>query len=66
MIYVDDNTKELIRRYPDSTENDCKQVSLDIIGIFFNWNSFMSLNLDEEITKLNWQLVHRLLSTLKQ
>ncbi len=64
-VYVDDITHELSKRHPNVSENDCKQVSLGIVGIFFNWDSFMSLNLGEEITKLNWQLVNRLLSTLE-
>ena len=64
-VYVDDITQELIRRHPNSTENDCKQVSLGIVGVFFNWDSFLSLDLGEEITELNWQLVHRLILTLK-
>lgn len=64
-VYVDDITQELIRRHPNSTENDCQQVSLGIVGIFFNWDSFLSLNLGEEIAKLNYQLINRLLLTLK-
>lgn len=65
-VYVDDLTKELVRRHPKASENDCQQVSLGIIGIFFNWDSFMSLDLGTEIAELNIQLVHRLLSTLKK
>lgn len=65
-VYVDDITQELVRRHPNSSENDCKQVSLGIVGIFFNWDSFMSLDLGEEITELNWQLVNRLILTLKK
>lgn len=64
-VYVDDITQELIRRHPNSTKNDCQQVSLGIVGIFFNWDSFLSLNLGEEIAKLNYQLINRLLLTLK-
>ena len=64
-VYVDDITQELVRRHPNSTENDCQQVSLGIVGIFFNWDSFLSLNLGEEIAKLNYQLINRLLLTLK-
>ena len=65
-VYVDDITQELVRRHPNSSENDCKQVSLGIVGIFFNWDSFMSLDLGEEITELNWQLVNRLILTLNK
>jgi AcrR family transcriptional regulator len=65
-VYVDDLTQELVRRHPKASENDCQQVSLGIVGIFFNWDSFMSLDLGEEIAELNLQLVHRLLSTLKK
>lgn len=65
-VYVDDLTKELVRRHTKASENDCQQVSLGIIGIFFNWDSFMSLDLGTEIAELNIQLVHRLLSTLKK
>ena len=64
-VYVDDITQELIRRHPNSTENDCQQVSLGIVGIFFNWDSFLNLNLGDEIAKLNYQLINRLLLTLK-
>ena len=64
-VYVDDITQELTRRHPNSTENDCQQVSLGIVGIFFNWDSFLNLNLGDEIAKLNYQLINRLLKTLK-
>jgi AcrR family transcriptional regulator len=64
-VYVDDITQELIRRHPNSTENDCQQVSLGIVGVFFNWDSFLNLNLGDEIAKLNYQLINRLLKTLK-
>jgi len=65
-VYLDDITQELVRRHPKAGENDCRQVSLGIVGIFFNWDSFLSLDLGEEIAELNLQMVHRLLSTLKK
>ena len=65
-VYLDDITQELVRRHPKASENDCRQVSLGIVGIFFNWDSFLSLDLGEEIAELNLQMVHRLLSTLKK
>ncbi len=65
-VYVDDITEELVRRHPKASKNDCQQVSLGIVGIFFNWDSFMSLDLGEKIAELNLQLVHRLLSTLNK
>ncbi|HIL20850.1 MAG TPA: TetR/AcrR family transcriptional regulator [Candidatus Thioglobus sp.] len=65
-VYLDDITQELVRRHPKASENECRQVSLGIVGIFFNWDSFLSLDLGEEIAELNLQMVHRLLSTLKK
>ena len=52
-VYLDDITQELVRRHPKASENDCRQVSLGIVGIFFNWDSFLSLDLGDEIAELN-------------
>jgi len=63
-VYVDDITKELAKRHPSASEANCREVSLGIVGIFFNWDSFLNLDLGKETAQLNSQLVKRLIETL--
>jgi AcrR family transcriptional regulator len=63
-LYITDLTLQLKLRHPLASTDDCQQVALGVISIYFAWDSFRCLTIDPLLIKNNKKLITRLLSTL--
>ena len=63
-LYVADLARALHLRHPQALQDDCQQVALGVISIYFAWDSFRGLKLDPALVRSNQKLVTRLLATL--
>mgnify|MGYP006101828611 FL=1 len=64
-LYVADLSLELQRRHSQANSDDCQQVALGVINIYFAWDSLRGLGLNPTLIRNNQQLIKRLLSSLK-
>jgi hypothetical protein len=64
-LYVADLSLELQRRHSQASSDDCREVALGVINIYFAWDSLRGLELNPTLTRNNQQLIKRLLSSLK-
>ncbi|HIF88965.1 MAG TPA: TetR/AcrR family transcriptional regulator [Candidatus Thioglobus sp.] len=63
-FYVDGITNELVLRHPLSTEEECREISTGVVGIYFNWDSLRGLNLGQGVSSINRRIVRKLISIL--
>ncbi|MGE4570240.1 MAG: hypothetical protein AAEF72_02770 [Gammaproteobacteria bacterium] len=62
--YVESITKELVLQHPLSTGEECREISLDIVGIYFNWDNLRGLELGKKVSKINRRIVEKLIAIL--
>jgi hypothetical protein len=63
-LYVADLSLKLQARHKQATTDDCQQVALGIINIYFAWDSLRGLELNSTLIGNNEKLIKRLLSSL--
>jgi hypothetical protein len=63
-FYVDGIANELVLRHPLSTEEECREISIGIVGIYFNWDSLRGLELGQGVSSINRRIVRKLISIL--
>mgnify|MGYP000206256033 FL=1 len=63
-LYVTDLSLKLQARHLQASSNDCQQVALGIINIYFAWDSLRGLELNPTLVGNNDQLIKRLLTSL--
>jgi len=62
--YVESITNELAIRHSHASKIECREISLGVVGIYFNWDSLRGLELGQEVSDINKNIVKKLLSTL--
>ena len=63
-LYVADLSLKLQTRHKQASIDDCQQVALGIINIYFAWDSLRGLELNSTLIGNNEKLIKRLLSSL--
>ena len=63
-LYGADLSLKLQARHKQATTDDCQQVALGIINIYFAWDSLRGLELNSTLIGNNEKLIKRLLSSL--
>ena len=63
-LYVTDLSLKLQARHLQASSNECQQVALGIINIYFAWDSLRGLELNPTLVGNNDQLIKRLLTSL--
>jgi len=62
--YVNGITHELILRHPFSTEEECREISTGVVGVYFSWDGLRGLELGQKVSRINRRIVRKLISTL--
>lgn len=62
--YVESITNELAIRHSRASKKECREISLGIVGIYFNWDSLRGLELGQEVSDINKNIVKKLLNSL--